>query len=308
MEAELVAWLARHLPRFPDIAVSMGDDAAVFAPRVLEDGSSAAQVVTTDLLCEGVHFVWNEVAPAAVGRKALAVNLSDLAAMAAVPRAAVVALLWPRERPLSLAEEFCRGLLDLAERYNIAIVGGDTNSWTGPLVISVTAMGEVTRHGVLMRDGACPGDAVLVTGQLGGSLAGHHLSFEPRVPEALYLQAHYRLHAGMDISDGLSLDLQRLVEASGVGAELDLSAIPIADAARQLSSLSGKTPLQHALADGEDFELLLTVPHDEAERLLKDQPLTIPITRIGTVIADHGLWYRDAHHQRCPLEVSGYLH
>jgi thiamine-monophosphate kinase len=308
MEAEFVAWLTRHLPRSPDIAVSIGDDAAVYAPHLLEDGSPAAQVVTTDLLCEGVHFVWSETSPAAVGRKALAVNLSDMAAMAAVPRAAVVALLWPRERPVALAEALCRGMVELAERHGVTIIGGDTNRWSGPLVISAAVIGEATRHGVLRRDGACPGDAILVTGRLGGSLAGHHLTFEPRVTEALHLQAHYRLHAGMDISDGLSLDLQRLLEASGVGAELNLAAIPISDAARLLSLQSGRSPLEHALGDGEDFELLLTLPEDEAERLLREQPLTIPLTRVGMVIADHGLWHRDAHEQLCRLEVSGYLH
>jgi thiamine-monophosphate kinase len=308
MEAEFVDWLRRRLPECPGVQLGIGDDAAVYRPSVGADGRPLPQVVTTDLLCEGVHFLWDQAHVAAVGRKALAVNLSDLAAMAAVPRAAVVGLLWPRARSLTLARQLYEGLLDLADVYQVAIVGGDTNSWQGPLVIDVTLWGEATERGVLTRHGARPGDAILVTGQLGGSLAGKHLTFQPRVREALHLQGHYRLHAGMDISDGLSLDLYRLTQASGVGAELDTAAIPISAAAHQASGPSGRSPLDHALSDGEDFELLLVMPVDEAERLLADQPIGVPLTRVGTIVPEQGLWQRNAQGNRVPLAVTGYLH
>ena len=308
MEAEFVDWLARRLDRRADITLGIGDDAAVYLPGSTADGRPAPQVVTTDLLCEGVHFVWHETTPMAIGRKALAVNLSDLAAMAARPRAAVVSLLWPRSRPVSAAKTLYEGLIALADAYQVAIIGGDTNRWNGPLVINVTLFGDATDRGVLTRQGAQVGDAILVTGQLGGSLAGHHLTFQPRVAEALRLHNDYSLHAGMDITDGLSLDLHRLTEASGVGAELELERIPISSAATQLSCTSGKTPLAHALGDGEDFELLIAAPASTADRLLAEQPLGVPLTRIGTIVPDRGLWHRDKQNCRQPIAITGYLH
>jgi thiamine-monophosphate kinase len=160
----------------------------------------------------------------------------------------------------------------------------------------------------LTRSGARPGDAILVTGQLGGSLLGHHLTFQPRIEESLQLHERYLLHAAMDISDGLSLDLQRLVTESGVGAELDLTTIPIAQAAHMMSQTSGRSPLQHALSDGEDFELLLVAPADEAARIIGSESLTIPVTQIGTIIAGEGIWFRDAQGDRRPLAAEGYLH
>ncbi len=308
MEAEFVDWLARRLSSRTDVTLGIGDDAAVYLPGTTQTGDPAAQVVTTDLLCEGVHFVWDQTTPGAIGRKALAVNLSDLAAMAARPRAAVVALLWSKPRLIAEAQALYEGLLELADAYRVAVIGGDTNTWTGPLVISVTLFGDATERGVLTRRGAQPGDIIMVTGQLGGSLAGHHLTSQPRVAEALQLHEDYALHAGMDISDGLALDLHRLTEASGVGAELELSKIPISDAARQLSTSSGKSPLQHALGDGEDFELLIIAAESTAARMLAEQPLDVPLTRIGTIVPDRGLWWRDDQQRRMALPITGYLH
>ena len=308
MEAEFVDWLTRRLARRADIMLGIGDDAAVYVPATNADGQPSPQVVTTDLLCEGVHFVASESSMAAIGRKALAVNLSDLAAMAVRPRAAVVSLLWPRAGSIPDAQNLYEGLLALADAYQVAVIGGDTNCWNGPLVVNVTLFGEATDRGVLTRHGAQPGDTILVTGQLGGSLNGHHLAFQPRVGEALQLHRDYRLHAGMDITDGLSLDLFRLAEASGVGAELELNHVPISDAAHQLSRTSGKSPLEHALGDGEDFELLITLPAVTAERLLAEQPLGVPLTSIGQIVAERGLWYRDTQNHRRALKVTGYLH
>jgi thiamine-monophosphate kinase len=308
MEAEFVQWLTQRLGQQGDVTVGIGDDAAVYPPGVDLKQHPAQQVVTTDLLCEGVHFVSTETSRRAIGRKALAVNLSDMAAMAARPRAAVVALLWPRDEPWSAAQELYEGLIALADQYQVTIAGGDTNSWQGPLVINVTLFGDALDHGVLRRNGAQVGDAIVVTGRLGGSLAGHHLRFEPRVKEAQRLHQRYELHAGMDLSDGLLLDLSRLTEASGVGAELDLSAIPISEAAVQLSRSGGTSALQHALEDGEDFELLLVVPPEVAESLLADQPIDCGVTRIGSVIQRRGLWQRGAQGQQTALPVRGYLH
>ena len=157
----------------------------------------------------------------------------------------------------------------------MAIAGGDTNSWDGPLVISVTALGEVTADGPLCRSGAKPGDRIIVTGSFGGSILGRHLDVEPRIEEALLLNQRYRLHAGIDCSDGLSLDLWHLCEASRCGAIVDIDRVPIAPAAERTCQTTndGTSPLDHALSDGEDFELILAVPPESAQRMLADQPL-----------------------------------
>src|SRR5690606_13447043 len=149
------------------------------------------------------------------------------------------------------AVELYRGMIPLAEQYGVAIAGGDTNSWDGPLAITVTAFGRVTERGPLTRSGARPGDLLLVTGALGGSILGRHLRVEPRVREALLLNERYELTAGMDISDGLALDASRLAAASRCGVALRLDSIPISGDAVELAERDGKTPLAHALGDGE---------------------------------------------------------
>ncbi len=303
MEAEFVDWLSTRLPSYAHIEAGIGDDAAI-----LNSFSPAGVVLTTDLLCEGVHFEFAATTPERVGHKALAVNLSDVAAMAARPHAAVVSLLWPDNLSVDLAKRLYESMIQLAEHYDVAIVGGDTNRWNGGLVISVTLLGEVTSQGTLRRGTAQPDDVIVVTGQLGGSLLGRHLDFEPRVREALQLHRDYELNAGMDISDGLALDLSRMCHESQVGAELDLDRLPISPVALQMSQTSSKTAIDHALGDGEDFELLLTLPSAEAERLLSDQPLQIAITRVGVIIDQSGLWHRDAHGTRQRLPVQGFLH
>jgi len=305
MESEFIAWLREQLPDHPQLRLGPGDDAAVLRLRERADC-----VVTTDLLSDGVDFRLGDADPRHVGRKALAVNLSDLAAMAARPLAAVVALLVPRHGGGQLARQLYEGMLPLATRHETVIAGGDTNSWDGPLAIAVTAIGETTRRGPLRRSGGLPGDAILVTGSFGGSILGRHLQFEPRIEEAMLLHERYELHAGIDVSDGLSVDLAHITRESGCGAALDVDRIPVTDAAYRLSeSLSdGTTPLEHALVDGEDFELILTLPLDEAQRLLADQPLDVPVTRIGTLINESGLWRVDADGGRRPLAVRGWEH
>jgi thiamine-monophosphate kinase len=283
-------------------------------------------VVTTDLLTDGVDFVLDRTAPRRIGHKALAVNLSDLAAMATRPVAAVIALALPRQGGLELAKELYEGMLPLAERFDLAIAGGDTNSWDGPLVIAVTAIGETTERGPLVRSGAKPGDRIIVTGEFGGSIAGRHLDFEPRVAEALVLHERYSLHAGIDVSDGLSLDLARICAESGCGAVIDIERVPIASAAQgsgfpprragrvQGSGNSGvesahRSPLDRALSDGEDFELILAVPPNEAARMLAEQPLSnVTLTEIGEFVAERGLWQRDAKGNLRELQARGFEH
>lgn len=305
MELEFIEHLRQHLPLHPQLRLGVGDDAALLSLAAKSDC-----VVTTDLLAEGTHFLRGETSLARIGRKSLAVNISDIAAMAARPVAAVVSLLLPRDEAMSVAIGLYEGILPLATEFNVAIAGGDTNTWDGPLVVSVTVIGETTSRGALRRDGARPGDAIVVTGDLGGSRSGKQFDFTPRIAEALFLHQHYDLHAGMDVSDGLSLDLARMCAASGCGAMLDLAAIPLSAVAQQLAQAdpNGPTALARALADGEDFELLLAMPLAEAERLVAEQPLTTPLTIIGSCIDQPGLWQASLEGELVPHEPLGYEH
>lgn len=307
LESRLIDWFHQNIPPSSRLAVGLGDDAAVV------QSLGEKLVVTTDLVSDQVDFLLDEVEPRRVGHKALGVNLSDLAAMAAEPVAAFVSLLLPEAgssklSAFDLAVELYRGMLPLAENCDIAIGGGDINSWRGPLVINITALGRTTEHGPLLRSGAQPGDRLLITGQVGGSLLGRHLDVEPRVREALLLNADFQLHAGIDISDGVAIDASRLATASNLGVVIDPNLLPISAAAHRLSDQDSRSPTEHALGDGEDFELLLAVDAQQAEQILREQPLAIPITQIGEFINESGLWQIDDSGARTPLEATGYQH
>jgi thiamine-monophosphate kinase len=177
----------------------------------------------------------------------------------------------------------------------------------------VTALGEVTERGPLLRTGGQPGDWLLVTGKLGGSILGHMFDFTPRVREALFLHERYDLSAGMDISDGLALDASRLAEASGCGAVVYTQRVPVSAAAFELSDRDGATDreaaaLRHALSDGQDFELLLAARPQAGEAILRDMPLDCPITHVGELIAERGLWQQRADGRRENLEPIGWTH
>jgi len=306
MESELIEHLRRRIPSHPRLRLGLGDDAAV-----LRMGDIDECVMTVDLLTDGVDFELGKVDPRRVGRKALAVNLSDLAAMAALPLAGVVALALPRRGGLDLAIALYEGLLPLAEEYELAIAGGDTNSWDGPLAISITLMGKsAAEDGALRRDGALPGDKIIVTGRFGGSILSHQFDFDPRVREAILLNERYRLHAGIDVSDGLAIDLAHIAKESGCGAVLDLDAVPVAEDAKRLAVQlgDGRSALEHALGDGEDFELILAVPADEAARMLEDQPLDVLLTAVGEFAGEPGLWQTDSRKGKRRLEPGGWEH
>ena len=196
-EFAFIDWLRRRTPAEARVLIGPGDDTA--AVRLTP---GAPCLVTTDMLLEGSCFRLAEAGPRRVGRKAMAVNLSDIAAMAGEPLFAVVSVGLPRQGGRALAEELYLGLREMADAFDTAIVGGDTNSWDGPLVISVTLLGEPTGRGPVTRGGARPGDWLVVTGPLGGSMLGKHLDFTPRVREAMALHAQTELHAMIDISDG----------------------------------------------------------------------------------------------------------
>jgi thiamine-monophosphate kinase len=284
-EFGLIDWIRGKAGGHPRVRIGIGDDCAV-----LRASPGRETLVTTDMLMDGRHFRLEEAGPEAVGCKALAVNVSDIAAMAGRPTAAFVAVALPRGRARDVAEGLLRGMAPLAERFGIALAGGDTNAWDGPLVVSVTLLGEAIAPGPVLRSGARPGDVILVTGPLGGSLRGRHLRPEPRVVEAQALHRAVALRAMIDLSDGLSSDLSHILEESGGwGAVLDAEAIPCHEDARAMGREDGRSPLDHALHDGEDFELCLTVAFEDAERLLASPPGPARLHRVGVVTREPGI-------------------
>ena len=254
---------------------------------------------------EDVDFRVDETTPQLIGRKAMAVNLSDIAAMAGRPLAALVGVALPKSRGFDFARDLHEGLQSLADEFHVAIIGGDTNTWDGPLVISVTLIGEATERGPVRRSGAKPGDWLFVTGPLGGSILGHHLAFTPRIREALELHRLVDLHAMIDLSDGLAADLYHLLDESHVGATLLNDAIPISDDARRMND--ERSPIDHALSDGEDFELLFTVSPDDGQRLLSLSDAGMP-THIGTIEAQPGCRIQQSNGDVEQLQRGGWEH
>jgi thiamine-monophosphate kinase len=190
----------------------------------------------------------------------------------------------------------------MADTFDTALVGGDTNTWNGPLVINVTLLGEPTGIGPVRRSGAAPGDWLFVTGPLGGSIRGHHLTFTPRITEAQQLHQQVRLKAMIDISDGLAADLHHLCQESHCGAVLRATAIPITTTAQHMND--GRAPLDHALSDGEDFELLFAVSAADGRKLCD---MGLSLYPIGECVTD-GVWLEDATGRREPLGPKGYVH
>jgi thiamine-monophosphate kinase len=303
-EFELIDWLRAQTTTRERTALGIGDDCAL-----LRLTAGVETLVTTDMLMDGRHFRLDPDGAEAVGYKALAVNLSDIAAMAGVPVAAVVAVALPRAQAVAVAQGLHAGMLPLAERFGVDLVGGDTNAWDGPLVIGVTVLGEATPRGPVRRAGAQPGDVIFVTGPLGGSLLGRHLRPEPRIAEALALHATAPIRAMIDLSDGLSSDLGHILDESGRrGAILDADAIPIHPDARVAADRDGRSPLDHALNDGEDFELCCVVPHDVSDHLTHAPPAPSIVHRVGVVTERPGLWLRATDGTLNPLPPRGFDH
>ena len=306
-ELELIQRLTGSLPSNDAVVTGAGDDCAVL------DFKTPGQwaLFKTDAVVEGVHFTKAD-APEKIGHKALARCLSDVAAMAGTPVAALVTLGLPGRFEPGFVEGIYSGLNALARRWQVAVVGGETTTNPERLLISVALVGTVERERCVLRSGSKPGDAIFVSGELGGSLAGRHLEFEPRLAEGRWLAEKFSIHAMIDLSDGLASDLRHLLRASQTGAELLAKSIPISRAARSQagSESSKKPPLLAALTDGEDFELLFTLPSREAVRLLDAWKEAFPglrLTCIGRITAKEGLRIRDQHGVK-PFTAHGYIH
>lgn len=306
-EFELIGQLTRSLPTNASVVTGAGDDCAV-----LDLGAPDRLVLfKTDAVVEGVHFLPG-TAPEAIGHKALGRNLSDVAAMAGTPTAALVTLALPSRFDAQFVKGIYDGMAVLARRHNVAIVGGETTLLPKGMLLSVSLLGSVPKGKAVLRSGAKAGDALFVTGELGGSLAGKHLSFEPRIAEAQWLAQHFAVHAMIDLSDGLAGDLRHILNASGVGAELLASAIPISREARRRAreDSKAKPALAAALTDGEDFELLFTLTSRDAVPLVdawKKQFPELRLTCIGKITIQKGITIRDKTGVR-QLTENGYAH
>lgn len=306
-EFELIARLTRSLPANESVVVGAGDDCAV-----IECGNVSRQLLfKTDAVVEGIHFN-ADTPPEQIGHKALARCLSDIAAMAGTPTAALVTIALPKNFDSTVVERIYAGMNALAQRHGVAIVGGETTTNPERLLISISLLGSVPRGKAVLRASAKVGDAIFVTGELGGSIAGKHLDFEPRLAEAIWLAEKFSVHAMMDVSDGLAGDLRHILNASGVGAELLKSAVPISRAAKVNAKRgdAAKPAFVAALTDGEDFELLFTVASRDAVPLLdawKKQFPDIKLSCIGRIVSGEGIRLRDQTGIR-PLQAHGYVH
>ena len=298
-ERSFTARLGRFFGSHREVLVGIGDDAAVVVPR------GRATVLCCDPVIEGVHFTADAPAPW-IGRKAVNRNLADLAAMGAHADWLLVSLVLPRDCTAARRNGLLRGLRAAARAAGAVVVGGDVATSPGPLTITVTAVGHL-RGRALRRDTARVGDTLHVSGPLGGSLAGHHLRFRPPLALGVWLAQQRAVHAAMDISDGLLLDLATLLRASGgLGAEVFAEAVPIAAAARRRAGGDAEAALQAAFRDGEDHELLWT--QAAGRRLVAGGPLAADHRApIGRIIARPGLWLLEGG-RRTRLQPSGYLH
>lgn len=306
-EFELIARLTRELPTNSSVVAGPGDDCALLDLGIPDRWA----VFKTDAVVEGIHFT-RETPPHQVGRKAIARVLSDFAAAAAVPVAALVTIAVPTPPVLEWLDNLYIGLRQMAARWNMAIVGGETTTSPERILISVAAIGTVARDRVVRRGGAQPGDAIFVSGELGGSIEGRHLEFEPRLEESHWLTEHFRVHAMIDLSDGLGGDLRHLLTGANIGAELLGDAVPISRAAkiRARRGDGAKPPLLAALTDGEDFEMLFTVAAADAVPVLdgwKERFPTVRLSCIGRITPEPGLHIRDRDGRR-PLQAHGYTH
>jgi thiamine-monophosphate kinase len=299
-EDALLEKLLRLLPINDRVIAGSGDDAAITAAPRRGD----LLVLKTDCVVEEVHFD-KKAAPEAIGWKAMMRPLSDFAAVSGVPEFALVTLMVNKDREVRWVTGIYRGLSRAARRFRVSIVGGETSATRRSAAISVSVAGSVEKERWVSRRGGKVGDQLFVTGQLGKSIRGKHLRFVPRIEESRWLTANFRVHAMMDLSDGLGADLPRMARASKVNFELDLSALPLA---------AGATA-ENAINDGEDYELLFAVSAREGDRLRRTWRKKFPrlrLTRIGRLIPHSKANISASRYGRRTLTgsrlMSGYVH
>lgn len=293
-EFELIEALSKIVPLSKRAVEGIGDDTAVLPFK-----GGRYQLFTTDMLARGVHFD-RKADPRMIGRKALACNISDIAAMGGKPTDAVVSIGVPRQCPADYVKKIYQGMGELARRFDVGIVGGDTIS-SPELIINVALLGEVRKKHLVLRSGARAGDWIWVTGPLGRAWkTERHFTFMPRVAEAEFLVEHFKPSAMMDISDGLAGDLGHILKAAGVGAELIEAQIP----------LNPGAAVKDALYDGEDFELLFTLSPSKSRALMRRQGSKRRwfFYPVGSIAQSRGLTMVRSNGQSVQLTLKGYTH
>ncbi|MBU1932300.1 MAG: thiamine-phosphate kinase [Candidatus Omnitrophica bacterium] len=292
-EFNLINRLSKRVRLSAGVVKGIGDDAAVL--RYKRDRHL---LLTTDMLIEGRHFLRSS-GGYLIGKKAMSVNVSDIAAMGGRPLAAVISLGVPPSLGVGFIDALYKGIREVAEKFKIDLVGGDTVR-SEKIIINVALTGEVKKGNLVLRNGASPGDVIFVTGSIGGSLSGRHLSFTPRVKEALFLAENYRVHSMIDVSDGLIADLGHILRDSRVGGVIYERAIPLSRHAKDFNS---------AVMDGEDFELVFTVPGRDADKLLKAWPFKTRLSRIGEIRPGPRRLYLVAKNKEIQkIKPKGYAH
>lgn len=292
-EFDFISWIRSQQKPSDLVQLPAGDDLAVLNWKA-ED----LLIVGVDQVLDGVHFDSKIHTPQQIGRKVMNRNLSDCAAMACLPAAAVVTVALPRGTDIEYSKQLYLGIKEAGERFMTQIVGGDTGSWDGKLVVTVTIIGRSAGHAPVTRQGAKPGDGIFVTGPLGGSILGRHMTFTPRVTEGFRLGQRGNVTAMIDLSDGLSRDLRHICHQSGVGALIESARIPIHDDAMELRRKDGISPLDHALHDGEDYELLFTGPAE----------LSMDFLQVGVITEGDAILLVDPAGKRAPLQPKGWEH
>lgn len=295
-EIGLIKRFAKSIRVDSSVVKGSGDDTAV-----IKWTKDKYQLFTCDMLVEDIHFKTGRATPREIGRKALARNISDIAAMGGIPKHAVVSMGINPGSQVAFIEKVVAGMIRLANQYKINIVGGDVSK-SDKLVIDVALIGEVEKKNLVLRSGARPGDLIFVTGAVGGSAKGRHLDFEPRLAQARILVRNFRINSMIDISDGLVLDLGRILDASHAGARIHESLIPVSKEADSF---------EKAISEGEDFELLFTMSPQEAKRFFRKglEMMHAPVTLIGEVLpkkAGYRLVREDGSEKK--LGRGGYLH
>lgn len=312
-EFELIDFISAHF-EIPEGMVGIGDDCAIVC------GETEDTLVTTDMLLEGVHFLREKASPEDIGWRAAAVNLSDIAAMGGTPVATFLSIALPKDAQGEWAERFIRGYADISDRFSVPLLGGDTTSSLRDIAINVGVRGRCAHGKALGRCGARVGETIFVTGTLGDSgaglkallgdlertpeveyLIGRHLRPTPRLREGRALLATGMVGAMMDISDGLASDLKHILRASGVGAEVELTSLPLSTQLKSVCREQHWRASKIAATAGEDFELLLTAPREIVQRV------DFPLYPIGVITEGHDIdWRRKGKPTK--VKLKGYTH
>jgi thiamine-monophosphate kinase len=290
-EFRLIEKFKKRLKPDSSVVVGSGDDCAV-----IRFDKKRYQLFTCDMIVEDVDFTLKDN-PYLIGRKAVAISISDIASSCGLPRYCVISMGLPKNTPVKFIDRIFKGMLDICREYNINITGGDL-SLSKKIVIDVSMLGLVEKNNLTLRSSAKPGDCIFVTGELGGSILGKHLKFTPRIIEARFLAKNYKVNAMIDISDGLVQDLGHILKQSKVGALLFEEFIPLSSKARNLSE---------ALKSGEEFELLFTLPRQEANRLLKRRLINFKLIG-GVVDKKYGFKLIDKAGKIKDINLKGFVH